>query len=172
MKNKVIMYSIVSIVTAIAIFFYSFRDTSHLDGTDDNEILTKYGTKYNPTRSASGIPLVETNWRALECDSVHIYWSHPGRDVDRTEPFHLYKTTFLNSDVLTSEKDALHYESKGDTAYRLVMISYMNGKNKPDSSRYDLIIYFKGKYPPSRSERITKLKSDSIIRQWKASGFN
>ncbi len=161
------MYSAVFVVTAVAIFFYSFRDTARLNDADDNEVLTKYGTKYNPTRSASSIPLIEANWKALECDSVHIYWSHPQRDVDRIEPFHLYKITYLSSGILTLEKDAMHYESKGDTAYRLIMVNYMNGRNKPDSSRYDLIIYFKGKYPPSRIERITKLKSDSIVGQWK-----
>lgn len=164
MKRKaLILYSIFCILLVLTIL-YSVRDVVVKE--NDLELADKYGLRYNSIRLTHGIPMIEKNWIAHEVDSSHIFWSNAQRKVDKIEPFHLYKTTYFKAGGIYNEKDAFHYETDGDTAYRLMVFNYFNDQSI-DSIQFKLITYFKNQYPPSESRMITKEKADSIMSHWK-----
>ncbi|SKC55118.1 hypothetical protein SAMN05660236_1508 [Ohtaekwangia koreensis] len=164
MKRKILILYFVFCVLLLVTILYSVREV--VVKKSDLELLDEYGMKYNSKRHAYNIPLLEKNWIVHEIDSSHIFWSDVQRRVDKIEPFHLYKITFLKSGNIYNEKDAFHFETDGGTAYRLMIWNYFNDRSL-DSVQFRLITYFKNQYPPSETMVITKEKADSIMFNWK-----
>lgn len=160
-KNNICLLS-----ALIGTIYYSARQ--FLSQKTISVISDKYGINYNQVRKANKIPIVENNWIKHEADSSHIFWSNVNRSVDKVEPLHFYKITYLKSGLVSFEQDAFHYQTSGDKAYRLMVFSYFNDKSDTrDSTKYMLRTYYKNEYKPEKSLIISETDGDSILSKWK-----
>lgn len=134
--------------------------------TDGGNYIQKYGKAFNTIRNSMGIPIIEEDWIAHENGPDYVFWMNPKRIVTATEPMHFHKTSEFIDGELFYEKDAFHYETKGDTAYRLLAIAYLDNNFCIDSLVFDFITYYKGRYPPSEDKYIDLHQADSVLNQW------
>jgi hypothetical protein len=148
----------------LLLLYFLFLSMDKSGGSTSN--IEKYGKPFNLVRASVGIPAIEENWTVHESDSNYFFWSNSERTVTTTEPMHLHKTGKFINGKLAYEKDAFHYETKGDTAYRLLAEAYLDSNYQIDSLVFDLITYYKGQYPPTVSKYISRDKADSLLNQW------
>ncbi len=162
LKRGVTLVILVLEVFILLVFLY----LSMGKGAGNTSNIKKYGKSFNLDRASVGIPAIEENWNVHESDSNYVFWSNSKRKVTTTEPMHLHKTGKFINGKLVYEKDAFHYETKGDTAYRLLVEAYLDSNYQIESLAFDLITYHKGQYPPTVSEYISWDQADSLLNKW------
>ena len=149
-----------------AFILLSYLFLSMGKGAESTSNNKKYGKSFNLDRASIGIPAIEENWTVHESDSNYVFWSNLERMVTTTEPMHLHKTSKFINGKLVYEKDAFHFETKGATAYRLLVEAYLDSNYQIDSLAFDLVTYHKGQYPPTVSYYISWKQADSLLNQW------
>jgi hypothetical protein len=96
------------------------------------------------------------------------YWSNSSNSVQGRTPVHLSITLNFVGKELLSEEDDFHNETSGPIAYKLLItFNY----NKIDSSKFELVQYYKKGFPPSKSKLISFSTADSILNKWGFKSF-
>ena len=129
----------------------------------ENAVEEKYGKKYNTERVKQHLPLIEESWIVHWKDSSYVYWSNPSNSVNSMNPIHLSKTLNFQGSTLTSEEDVFHNEADGKIAYKLVIIIDFKIR---DSSKFELIKYYRRTYPPNESYQLEFEQADSVLQKW------
>lgn len=160
MKKILFIAAIVSILIIVLVYLGQQDDVTVV------KQIQKYDKDFNSTRALVGIPIINDSWIAHESDSSYTFWMNRRRKVISNEPMHLHKTSRFIGNRLIAEIDAFHYETKGDTAYRLLVEAYLDNNYKIDSLAFDFITYYKGNYPPTISKYLSAAEADSVLNQW------
>ena len=121
-----------------------------------------YGKEFNKVRDSLGVPKIEANWISHESSDTYMYWAHPGRSVNTTEPMHLNKASTFDGGRLITEEDSFHYETNDSLAFRVIY------KYRFDNAFWDckFVRYRKGKYDATSSWKLTVNQADSVLNNW------
>lgn len=124
----------------------------------------EFGRKLNSDRRTLGVPIIEEDWILHKRGGTYRFWSNPSNRVVTTEPHHLWKNVYLHDTLVVQEEDVFHFETKSDTAYRLVTKWFP--KEALDSTAFRFIIYFRDKFPPTEGKQVNIQFSDSVLVSW------
>lgn len=152
-SRKNILLLLFATVTALVLWFQKdqrrLREVEKREGSLNAKVL---------------LPPIEAGWEVTRETRNSQHWAANGGVVKTNEPHHFKKTIFLDqNDQTVSEEDDFHFENDGINAYRLVTKIW---NTNPDSVAYRFICYYRGKYPPVVSKKVTKDAADSIFAAW------
>lgn len=123
----------------------------------------------NTLRTKQGVPVIEDNWNIIEYDSNEVFWAFRNKAIYTDTPFHLSKQILYSAGMPTNEVDAFHFNESDTLAYRLLIYSEYQSPNALKRTDNKLLIYYKDKYPPTRSEFLSREKADSLLNVWRIS---
>ncbi len=81
-------------------------------------------------------------------------------------PFICTKTINYYRKLPISETDAFHYEGDDSVRYRLTITNYYITDDS-DTTLNEFIIYFKGKFPPTKRQFVNIKFADSVLMEWR-----
>lgn len=123
----------------------------------------------NTLRKQQGVPIIEENWNIIEYDSNQVFWAFRNKEIFTDKPFHLSKEIVYSAGMPAKEVDAFHFNESDTLAYRLLVYSEYHSPDNLKRMDNKLIFYYKGKYPPTRSEFLSQEAADSLLNVWRIS---